>query len=109
NNPSSIGLPGHCAAGETEYLLPSADKIDVLFKLNGWDIGVEVKAHNAVDDDLQRGVFQCVKYRELLRATRRAEGAIPQARSLLVVQRKLPAKVEFIAKLLNVQWCVVKN
>lgn len=108
-HPSCVGLPHHCPNGEKEFLLPSADKIDVLFQCDGWDVGVEVKAHNAVDDDIRRGIYQCVKYREILRAIRRVEGSIPQAKALLVVQREMPATLEAIAKTLKVEWRVVQK
>lgn len=109
DNPSSVGLPADCPRGQEEFLLPSADKIDVLFQHDKWDIGVEVKAHNANDDDLLRGIYQCVKYRELLRAMHRVRGTVPRARSLLVVQRRLPAVLRAVAATLKVEWCVITS
>jgi hypothetical protein len=105
-HPGCIGLPAKCAGSE-EYLLPSADRIDVYFENDGWDTAVEVKSVRSNDDDLRRGVFQCVKYRELLRALRRTEGEIPQVKSLLVTERELPRKLAEIATMLKVPWKVV--
>jgi hypothetical protein len=101
-HPESIELPKTAAPGIREYVLPSADKIDILFLDNDWRVAVEVKAANSNDDDLRRGVFQCVKYRELLRAEQRTEGSIPQARALLVTERVLPENLVKEARLLQV-------
>ncbi len=52
-----------------EYTLLSADRIDILFELNnGNRIAVEVKPKNAPDEDILRGIYQCVKYKSLLDA-----------------------------------------
>lgn len=106
-HPESIGLPSNSESTE-EFLLPSADKVDVHFQSEGWDVAVEVKSVKSNDDDLRRGVFQCVKYREVLRALRRTEGEIPQVKSLLVVERPLPSELVDIATTLKVR-CVVVN
>ena len=101
-HPKLIGVDMKSAPGLTEYLLPSADQIDVLFSEEGWQIAVEVKALNANDDDLYRGIFQCVKYRELLRAEQRTERVIPQARAVLATERELPKRLQRVAELLKV-------
>jgi len=101
-HPELLQLPRNTAPGETEYILPSADKIDVLFLTGSWRIAVEVKSSTSNDDDLRRGVFQCVKYRELLRAEQRTDGILPHARSILVTERSLPKKISREAELLKV-------
>jgi hypothetical protein len=106
-HPASIGLPFSTHQGEEEYILPSADSIDVLFVSNGELVAVEVKAHISNTDDLYRGVFQCIKYRELLRAEQRANGVIPQATSLLVSERSLPYSVAKVARRLNVKSVII--
>ena len=93
--------------GDTEYVLPSADRIDVLFQSGEELVAVEVKAHISNDADLYRGVFQCIKYRELLRAEQRVNGVIPQASAILVSQRPLPSAVSQAAKRLLVTAVVV--
>lgn len=107
NNPWVVNLPRNTPKGEQEYLLPSADKIDVLFQDGPWDVAIEVKASNATDDDLLRGVYQCIKYRELLRAMKRVNGEIPQARALLVTERDLPKEHQRIANTVKVEWIKV--
>jgi len=103
-NPHVVGVGRKTAPGLTEYILPSADRIDVLFSEDGWRIAVEVKPFKASDDELQKGIFQCVKYRELLRAEQRTEKVIPQARAILVTERSLPKRLARIADLLQVPY-----
>ena len=74
HHPRAIGLNKSLAPGETEYKLPSGDIPDVLFQSAGCRIAVEVKSHISNEDDLRRGLFQCVKYRAILRACRSLEG-----------------------------------
>lgn len=105
-HPEIVGL-GPASKSTEEFLLPSADRIDVHFSSEGWDIAVEIKSVRSTDDDLRRGIFQCVKYREILRALRRIENEIPQVRSLLVTQRNLPDELVEIASILKVQWKTV--
>ena len=106
-HPELVELPKTAAPGLTEYLLPSADKVDILFSDNDWRIAVEVKSINSNDDDLRRGLFQCVKYRELLRAEQRIEGVIPQAKAILVTERRLPKSLSHEAQLLKVPFVIV--
>lgn len=105
-NPNCVDVSQNAVATE-EYFLPSADKIDVHFEEGDWDIAVEVKSIRSNDDDLKRGIFQCVKYREVLRALRRTEGLIPQVRALLVTEREIKGELRKIASTLQVQWVVV--
>lgn len=105
-NPDCIGVSTKAVAME-EYLLPSADKIDVYFEEGDWDIAVEVKSIRSNDDDLKRGIFQCVKYREVLRALRRTEGRIPQVKTLLVTEREINSELREIASTLRIPWMVV--
>lgn len=101
-HPELLNIAKSAAPGATEYLLPSADKIDVLFSTGTLQIGVEVKSIKSNDDDLRRGIFQCVKYRELLRAEQRTDGVLPHARSILVTEHDLPKKLSREANLLKV-------
>lgn len=92
-NPTAIGLRAGLPAGETEYALPSADKIDVVFQDRGLQIGIEVKSRISDTADILRGLFQCVKYRYLLEAEQVVNGKIPNSRVLLVLQSQLPREL----------------
>ena len=70
-------------------------------------MAVEVKAANANDADLERGIYQCVKYRALLRAELKAEGKILNGSSLLIIEAQLSSSLQALADLLVVRVVVV--
>ena len=48
---------------DTEVVLESADRVDVVYYGPTSTVVIEVKSLDSDDTDLRRGVFQCVKYR----------------------------------------------
>jgi len=107
-NPSLIGFPKNAARGCTEYLFASADSADVVFNSTKRLVGVEVKSHISNDADLNRGIFQAVKYQALLRAEQRARLEAPTASAMLVSGRPFPKKLLSLAKLLGIEVIVVE-
>ncbi len=91
----------------TEYVLPSLDTIDVLFKSLARWTAVEVKS--AVSDgvlgDYERGIYQIVKYSAILNAMRKdARYKIPESIVvILVLESSLPHSLKTIATKLQVQ------
>lgn len=79
--------------GVTEYKLPSGDSIDVLFLNKNQIIGVEVKSKISADEDILRGLFQCVKYKYLVEAEQILKGKEPNSRIILALQGKFPIKL----------------
>ncbi len=104
SHPELLGLRSG-SHGLTEHCLPSGDRLDVFFAKDA--VAVEVKARNAVEGDLHRGIFQCVKYNAVLRATQKSEGSIPSAKCFLVLEWTLPKALRELAQLLDV--VVVEN
>lgn len=105
NNPTRIGLPKTTPAGETEFLLPSGDRLDVSFGAGDTWIAAEVKTSISKIDDLVRGLYQCVKYRAVLGAVQSAEGHPRDARAILVLEGKLPPKLVPLRNILAVEVC----
>ena len=69
-NPKALGIH-HVAHVETEHVLPSGDRLDVYFELkDGTHIAIEVKPSTAPEQDVARGIFQCVKYEADRKSTR---------------------------------------
>ncbi len=84
-HPKSIGLKDVVFKSK-EYTLPSGDRIDVYFvKANGDRVAVEVKPFLSLDEDIMRGIFQCVKYKAVLEAVRIVESESFNVTSILVV------------------------
>ena len=92
-HPEIVGLPANLKRGETEFGLPSADCIDVLFKNGPAWIGAEVKSAISGEDDIVRGMFQCIKYRALIEASQKYQLEAVNARVILVLGKPLPAKL----------------
>ncbi|WP_045484902.1 hypothetical protein [Vibrio owensii] len=105
NNPKSIGLGTRFGVGDEEASLLSGDIVDVTFA-SGTDFKmVEVKSIKSSDDDLRRGVYQCIKYREV----KKAEHApyLVNVESILVTERELPEELRHRAKTLGVRHKIV--
>ena len=93
NNPALVGADA-TAEVYTEYVLPSLDTVDVLFKSSARWTAVEVKStvSDGVQGDYERGLYQIVKYTALLEAMRRDPNYSVSAtlRVILVLENSLP-------------------
>lgn len=102
NNPATFREYGKFTKGRTERTLSSGDRLDVLFDNNSHMLAVEVKAGNAPEAEVERGVYQCIKYRATLRAMQIAAARPPNGNAVLALDRKPPTKVLRLAKRLSV-------
>lgn len=64
---------GSFATGTNEKHLSSGDRLDAHFDNGKQRLAVEVKTSGCSEDELQRGVYQAVKYRAILRAEQKAQ------------------------------------
>lgn len=104
NNPSLVRCK-NVEYKETEHVLYSADRLDVFFILkNGDHIAVEVKPSTAPEDDIIRGIFQCVKYKAVMDAERTIEASNHNNATLLVIGGPMPAQAKRIANDLKVSY-----
>jgi hypothetical protein len=108
-NPDVLGLRRGLPRGLREFPLASADRPDVLFRCKSEVIAVEVKSDISNEADLQRGIYQCVKYRALVRAEQQAIGQIPNGWAVLATARPLPELLCRLAVLFDVPYVVVKE
>jgi len=106
-NPTEIKVASRFGNGKIEVGLLSGDKVDVVFSDGCEFVMVEVKSQLSNDVDLLRGIFQCVKYREI----RKAEHAPYQAkvRAILVTEKELPSPLKKRAEILQVEHHVVRE
>jgi hypothetical protein len=100
-NPDYIGLDFN--SGITEYPLKSGDSIDVFFESEDNMIGVEVKSIRSGNDDLERGIFQCVKYREVKTAENKVNNKHSAVDCILVYEGEMDNTNLKYAKILDVQ------
>ena len=99
--PSLVGLKSD-HIGLQEFRLWSGDEIDVYFEQ--LSVGIEVKTGSAGFDELHRGIFQCVKYKAVLRAQQIHQRLIPTAECVFATGGHLPEELRDIANLLGVRY-----
>lgn len=99
-DPAMVGVKT-AENGEEERQLWSGDRVDVYFAKAA--VAVEVKTADAGFSEIHRGIFQCIKYKAVLRAEQVHEREIPTADCLLALGGTLPEKLQDIAKLFNVR------
>lgn len=75
----------------------------MLFRRRSEHLAVEVKPHHAREGDMVRGVFQCIKYREVLSAEAVIADQALKVRVLLVLGGRATPKVVKIANRLGIK------
>jgi hypothetical protein len=106
-HPQKFGAPENCHA-VAEKLLKSRDEIDVCCTVSGEQLAIEVKSVRSNDSDIERGIFQCVKYRAVLEAEAKCDDKGPKIRTRLVSEGPLSAECVRQAKLLGIEVQVIK-
>lgn len=89
-NPSKVDLPAAFKPGKTEVGLPSGDRVDILFETPKQQVAVEIKSYISSNEDLIRGLFQCVKYQAVLEAKRGFDMTQNTVETVLVIGCHLP-------------------
>ena len=103
-HPKSLGYSDVIFA-ETEYILPSSDRLDVYFELSdGTHVAIEVKPSISPDQDITRGIFQCVKYHAVLEALKTIECKDYEIEVLLVSASTLSSQNRTLADELDVEY-----
>lgn len=100
-NPAKIGISIK-AKGITEYPLKSGDSIDVVFEDDSVVFAVEVKSERSGNDDIERGLYQCIKYEEVLKAEDRVHKKSREISCVLVLADSLPFKLRKVRNILDI-------
>jgi len=103
NNPTVIGLPAGCPKGVTEFSLPSGDSVDVKFIWRNELIAVEVKSAISDISDINRGLYQCVKYQAVSEAMLGIQGKPKNVRTLLVLESSFPKELISTKNMLGIE------
>lgn len=104
SHPEELADFGNYPAGTNEKLLSSGDRLDAYFDNGKQRLGVEVKTSRCSEDELQRGVYQTVKYRAILRAEQKATRHVPNGETVLVCTRRPNAETRALIKRLQVRF-----
>lgn len=107
DNPGLIRPGFRPTRAETELRLLSGDEVDVALADDKRFVLVEVKSIRSGWDDMQRGIYQCVKYRAVMQAQMDVAGDVAEIEAVLVTEAKLPADLAALAKRLGVSRKVV--
>jgi hypothetical protein len=100
-NPWAIGINTN-AIGIPEYPLKSGDAIDVVFEDDHAVFAVEVKSERSGNDDIERGLYQCIKYEEVLKAENKVKKRIKKVKCVLVLADSLPTKLRKTRDILGI-------
>lgn len=90
---------------ETEVELLSGDRVDAVYYAVGKTVAIEVKSRDSNDLDLQRGIYQCVKYRAVLGVMDARQEAPVEA--VLVTETPLPGDLSSLARRLGIRYIEV--
>ena len=101
-HPEWLRLPRAFGPGQTEVVLRSGDRVDVVFTNASQRIAVEVKAAGVLEQELIRGIFQCVKYAAVLEAEASANQVQIDCRAILVLGGVLPKSLHSLRTTLGV-------
>lgn len=103
-HPDSLGFYDVVLA-ETEHILPSGDRLDVYFELSdSTHVAVEVKPSISIEQDITRGVFQCVKYYAVMDSLRTIECSDYNIEVILVSASMLSAMNKTLAEELYIKY-----
>ena len=76
----------------TEVMLKSGDRVDVVIYLPDKAVAVEVKSRVSNDADLERGVYQCIKYKVIM------DAMDMNAEAVLVTESGLSRRLQSFAR-----------
>lgn len=102
-HPELVGVGKRFGPGIAEKAIPSGDKLDVFFDANEEWVGVEVKSARSNEEDVLRGIFQCVKYDAVLNAMCVATENGKAVRTVLVLEEALPSKLRELKLMLGIE------
>ncbi len=85
------------AAGETEWPLPSGDRVDAVHDTPDGLWLIEAKSRRSGDLDLERGIYQCIKYRAVTKAVHENNGDARPIHAVLLTERDLPSRLAELA------------
>lgn len=103
-HPDSLGYDDVVVA-EIEHILPSGDRLDVYFELSdGTHVAIEVKPSTSPEQDVTRGIFQCVKYYAVMEALRTIECKDYEIKVILVSASTFTSQNRTLADELDVEF-----
>lgn len=104
-HPYTVNKTWKVIQSSTEKLLPSGDRLDVFFVLkDGKHIAIEVKPSTSLDNDITRGIFQCIKYKAVMDTARALDNGQYENETMLVIAGKMSEANKLLANDLHVHY-----
>ncbi|RIJ20549.1 hypothetical protein D1224_15680 [Henriciella barbarensis] len=107
-NPALVDAKPSWLKPEPEVSLKSGDVVDVCIIGKAEIRLVEVKSRRSNEHDLERGIYQCVKYRAVYEAMREANGIETNVVVVLAIEQPLPSRLKPLARKLGVTVKIVQ-
>ena len=86
-----------------ELPLPSGDRVDAAHITDDYATLVEVKSRRSGEKDVERGIFQCVKYRAVFEAMERGKSDRHEVNVVLLTENPVSRRLQTLAKRLDVE------
>jgi hypothetical protein len=102
SHPGAFAALGQYRRGWVEYPLASGDRLDVFLASDQACLAIEVKTSQAPEEELKRGLYQCVKYRATLEAMYRVRQQEMTVQAVLFTPQTLPPELRRMAAMLDV-------
>ena len=106
-NPSLVRRKLRPETTNTEVELLSGDRVDVVSITDDRTVAIEVKSKDSDWADLRRGVYQCVKYRAVMKAQDIRRNA--DVETWLVTETPLPDQLKKLARRLRVHFKAISS
>ena len=104
-HPSTVNKNWKVIQSSTEELLPSGDRLDVFFVLkDDRHVAIEVKPSTSSDDDVTRGIFQCIKYKAVMDAARALDNGQYDTETMLIIAGSMSEANRLLANDLHVHY-----
>lgn len=102
-NPCVVGLSKKWPEGNIEEKLESGDSVDVMFSFGDEYVAVEVKSIISNINDINRGLYQCIKYQAVLEAMLGVKGKPKNVRAVLVLGGDFPKELLSTKNILGIE------
>ncbi len=102
-NPNCVKVKLTELEAETEKGLPSGDSIDVFFENAKHWVGVEVKSEISREENICRGLYQCVKYQAVMEADLLTSNKDTKVRVILALGGSFPSSLIHIKNTLGIE------
>lgn len=97
-NPSFFAGKKKVRESQTEWRLPSGDEVDVMHSDKDTVWLIEAKSRRSGEADLERGVYQCVKYRAVAEAMQKGARKRSDILSVLLTEAELSDRLSELAR-----------